>query len=142
MKTIILCIACLAGLPAQAQSLVGRWQVTREENCLTSQLAPASETEQEMSAAMENRSGAVPKILKFNADNTAEQNWKQTGKGKSQDKEKFLYKTDGTMVYRLDKKSKLITDTWVIELLTENALVLYTKDRTCERWEFVRVNLP
>jgi hypothetical protein len=75
-------------------------------------------------------------ILK--ADLTGEWNWKTVGKKKSAHKEKFIYRISDGIIYILDKRSRLITDTFFIELNTADSLIVFRKDRSCERYEMVR----
>jgi hypothetical protein len=136
---IVLIVAALNGF---CQSITGTWQVMTESTCLGNELEPPAETEQELVNQMATLSGQTPKIVQFNSDNSGEQNWKSAGKKKTAVKEKFLYKVADDVLYLLDKKSRLITDTYLIQLLTADSLVLVNKSRSCERMELVRVRQP
>ena len=135
-------ILLLAALSGYSQTIVGIWQVTKESTCLEIELGSSSEAEEELTNEMAALSGQTPKVLQFNSDNSGEQNWKSAGRKKSAVRDKFLYKVADYTLYLLDKKSKLITDTYLIEVLTENNLVLVNKSRSCEQIELVRVKQP
>ncbi len=137
---LVIIIATLLAIQGHGQSLIGKWQVVKESHCLGDESEPASETEEELTEKMASLSGVTPKILQFNADNSGEQNWKSVEKKKSGVKEKFLYKVDDDTLYLLDKKSRLITDTYLIQLRSQHSLILINKSRTCERMELVRTN--
>lgn len=131
-----------AALNGLGQSITGTWQVIKESTCLGNELDTPTEAEEELAARMETLSGQTPKVLQFNPNNSGEQNWKMVGKKKATAKEKFLYKVADDVLYLLDKKSRLITDTYLVQVITEESLVLVNKSRPCERMELVRVKQP
>lgn len=135
---LLMMVVVAAG--SYGQLVVGTWQAIKESSCLENELEPPTETEEELSQQMATRSGATPKVIQFNSDNTGEHNWKSVGKKKAAVREKFLYKVADDALYLLDKKSRLIIDTYIIQVLTAESLVLVNKSRPCERMELVRVN--
>lgn len=142
MRLSGLIILLLAALNGYSQSLTGTWQVMKESTCLGNELEPPTETEEELTNQMAALSDQTPKVLRFYPDNSGEQNWKSVGKRKTAAREKFLYKMADDVLYILDKKSKLITDAYLIQVLTADNLVLVNKSRSCERMELVRVKQP
>jgi hypothetical protein len=137
LMNLFLMLAIVTG--GYGQSVSGTWQVVKESTCLGNEMGAPDETEQELAAEMKTLSGPTPKTIQFNTDNSGEQNWKSVGKKKPVVKEKFLYKVADDVLYLLDKKSKLITDTYLIQALTTDSLVLVNTSRFCERIELVRV---
>jgi hypothetical protein len=137
MKTILF-LFCLWAYASWGQNLTGVWQVTHESQCMDQELGTPSETEEELEEAMQSMSGRTPKVMILKADLTGEWNWKSVGKKKSAHKEKFIYRISDGIIYILDKRSRLITDTFFIELNTADSLVVFRKDRSCERYEMVR----
>ena len=137
MKTFLL-LLCLWTYTAWGQNLTGTWQVSHESQCMDQELGNPSETEEELEDAMQSLSGRTPKVLILKADMTGEWNWKTVGKRKSANKEKFLYRVSDGFLYILDKRSRLITDTFIIEMSTAESLIVFRKDRSCERYEMVR----
>ncbi len=128
-----------AALNGFGQSITGTWQVMKESTCLGNELESPTETEEELANRMAALSGQTPKVMQFNADNSGEQNWKSVGKKKAAVKEKFLYKVAEDVLYLLDKKSRLITETYLVQVLTADNLVLVNKSRPCERMELARI---
>jgi hypothetical protein len=137
MKTILF-LFCLWAYTSWGQNLTGVWQVTHESQCMDQELGTPSETEEELEEAMQSMSGRAPKVMILKADLTGEWNWKTVGKKKSAYKEKFIYRISDGIIYILDKRSRLITDTFIIELNTADSLIVFRKDRSCERYEMVR----
>ncbi|MBX2965475.1 MAG: hypothetical protein KF845_04955 [Cyclobacteriaceae bacterium] len=140
MKGLIMGLMLLVSLCGYAQRITGTWQVSRQANCLSVELDEISETEEELLEEMASRSGNAPKTFVFNNDGSGTGNWRTYGKRKPASKEKFLYRYSDGMLYLLDKKSRLITGTYIVENITASTLVIINKDRTCERTEFARIN--
>jgi hypothetical protein len=139
MKGLIMMLLLLASLCGYTQHITGMWQVSQQSNCMSGELGEVSETEEELLGEMASRSANTPKTFTFNNDGTGTENWRTYGKRKSSSKEKFLYRYTDGVLYLLDKKSRLITGTFIIEEITASSLIIINKDRTCERVEFVRI---
>lgn len=140
MKLLLVIGLTMLVVATQAQQLTGTWQVVKETNCQENELGEPTETEQEMLETMSALSGGLPKTVRFNEDATGEENWRTHGKRKPASKQKFLYRYTQGAIYFLDRKTRLITDTYIVESLTSAELIMFNKDRTCERVELVRVN--
>lgn len=138
MRGLVVAILILAVASAFAQSLSGTWQVVKESNCLGDEFSDPSETEEELVESMSTLASS-PKMLLFNDDNSGEENVRSKGKRKASSKEKFLYRYNDGFIYFLDKKSRLITDTFIVEELTATSLIIFHKERTCERLELTRI---
>lgn len=139
MKGLLVSLFVLSVSGLQAQTLTGTWQVVKQSNCMGTELGAPSETEEELLESMSALAGNTPKTISFNTDGSGEENWRLRGRKKSVSKEKFLYRYTEDTIYLLDKKSRLITDTFLVEELTSTSLKMFNKDRSCERLEFVRV---
>jgi hypothetical protein len=140
MRIFLVISLWLFVVAAPAQRLTGTWQVVKESNCLGIEMVEPEETEQELLESMSTLSGSTPKTFRFNDDGTGEENWRTRGKRKASSKEKFMYRFTEGAVYFLDKKTRLITDTFLVETFTASSLIMFNKDRTCERVELARVN--
>jgi len=134
----LLFVFALSG--AGAQGITGTWQVVKDSQCMTDELGVSSETEEELLESMASMSGTTPKTIFFNTNGTGEENWRTRGKKKPSSKSQFLYRYSNGTIYFLDKKSRLITGTYIVEELTPTSLVFFNKDRSCERTELIRVN--
>ena len=139
MRGLLMGLFFLSISSAYGQPLPGTWQVVKENNCMGNEMGTLSETEEELLESMSTRSGNTPKTFLFNADGSGEENWRSRGKKNSASKEKFLYRYTDEVLYLLDKKSRLITYTFLVEELTATSLKMFNKDRDCERLELVRV---
>lgn len=139
MKWLMVFLLMLGAYVPFAQSLTGTWQVVKESNCLGEEFGEPSETEAELLESMSSLGTKTPKTIQFNADGTGEENWRTRKKKKPASREKFLYRHSDEMIYLLDKKSRLITDAFIVEELTSASLIMFNKDRNCERLELVRV---
>ena len=142
LPAFVLLILTALPIIGQAQSIIGTWQVMKERNCLGRELEEPTKTEEELTERMTSLSGQIPKVITFNPDQSGKQNWKSVGKKKSAVREKFLYKVADDTLYFLDKKSRLIIDTYLIQALSADILILVNKSRSCERLELARVNQP
>lgn len=123
-----------------AQKISGTWQVVKESNCLGEEFSDPSETEEELLESMSSLATGTPKTIQFNLDGSGQENWRTQGRKKPNSKEKFLYRFTNETVYFLDKRSRLISNTFIIEELTSTTLVMFNKDRSCERLELTRIN--
>jgi len=139
MRRLLVGLLFLSIYVAYGQTLPGTWQVVKQSNCIGNEFGEPSETEEALLESMSSLSGYTPKTFLFNADGSGEENWRSRGKKKSASKEKFLYRYTDEALYLLDKKSRLITDTFLVEELTATSLKMFNKDRSCERLELVRV---
>lgn len=139
MKGLIIVLVLLNSLCGYTQNITGTWQVSKQANCMSGELGETSETEEELLEEMASRSGSVPKTFIFSTDGTGMENWRTYGKRKPSSKEKFLYRYTDGVLYLLDKKSRLITGTYIVEEITSSSLIIINKDRSCERVEFVRI---
>ena len=77
MKTFIfLMVFGFASLICQAQSIVGRWQLIKQSNCVESELGEEEAGVQEMVEDMKGLSGPGPQVLELKDNNTGEENTK------------------------------------------------------------------
>lgn len=138
MKAIIVLILSFAFCLAKSQSLVGTWQITKQTNCLENEVSDSSKMDENVMREFSSKSLRSPKVVSFNSDNSGEERIKTMDKKRASNVKKFHYKHDGKNIYILDKKSRLITNSLVIETLTSDSLVYHTAGRACEKIFFVR----
>jgi hypothetical protein len=138
MKATITLALSFAFCLANGQSLVGTWQLTKQANCLESEVSDTSKTDATMMKDFSSKSNRSPKVLIFRADNTGEENIRTLEKRKPNQLKKFLYKFDGTTIYLLDKKSRLITGSLIVDTLTSDSLVYHAAGKACELVILVR----
>jgi hypothetical protein len=138
MKAIITLFLSFAFCLAKSQSVVGTWQIIRQSNCLEAEVSDSLQTDEDVMTAFSSKSNRSPKVMSFNSDNTGEEGIKTLDKKKMSGVKKFHYKQDGSTIYILDKKSRLITSSLVIETLTSDSLVYHPAGKACERIFLVR----
>jgi hypothetical protein len=122
-----------------AQSIIGKWQLIKQSNCVEDELADDADT-QELVADMKGMSGATPQVLTLKEKNAGEENTKIITKRKSYNSKSFLYKYDGEFLYFLDKKSRTIIESFTVEKLSADSLIISNSSRACETRIFVRIN--
>ena len=138
MKATITLLLSFAFCLANSQSLVGTWQVTKQSNCLESEVSDTTKTNVELMNEFSSKSNRSPKVMTFRADNTGEEGIKTVDKKKVSNVKKFLYKYDGTTIYILDKKSRLITKSLIVNILTSDSLEYHSTGKNCEYVVLVR----
>jgi hypothetical protein len=124
----------------EAQSIVGRWQLVKQSNCVETELDEQEDAGvKEMVADMKGLSGAEPQILEFKENNTAEESTKIINKKKSYNSKSFMYRYSDGSLYILDKKSRTIIDGFTVERLESDSLIISNAARACDTKIFVRI---
>jgi hypothetical protein len=140
MKAFILIISLASTIiVCEAQSIVGRWQLAKQSNCVESELDEEEASVKEMVEDTEGLSGAEPQIIEFRDNNTGSENTKIINKKKSYNSKSFLYRYNEGSLYILDKKSRTIIDGFTVEKLTNDSLIISNVSRVCETKIFVRL---
>ncbi len=140
MKTFIFVMVLGSStLIVQAQSIVGRWQLVKQSNCVESELGEEEAGVKEMTEDMKGLSGAEPQIIEFKENNTGEENTKIISQKKSYNSKSFLYRLNEGTLYFLDKKSKTIIDGFTVEKMDQDSLIISNATRVCETKIFVRI---
>lgn len=138
MKATITLMLSFAFCLANSQSLVGTWQITKQTNCLEIEVSDTTKTDAALMKEFESKSTRSPKVMIFRSDNSGEEGMKTPEKKKTSNTKKFLYKYDGSVIYILDKKSHLITNSLIVDTLTSDSLVYHTNGKNCETVILVR----
>jgi hypothetical protein len=141
---IVLCLACLCGLatvPAQAQSLIGKWQLVKQTSCLDDDddLNVDDLGMQEVVDDMKSRAGSSAQVLQLKDNNSGEESTRIISRKKTYNSRAFLYKYDGTSLHFLDKKSRTIIESFTVEKLEGDSLIISNVSRACETKVFVRI---
>jgi hypothetical protein len=145
MKTLFLIILVAVGTAAQAQSIVGKWQLSEQKTCFESNLGSEmkeSETEKELESAMGSSSAAnAARVLTLDEKGNGEEGVKSVGKKKAASKNTFKYQMSGSEFQMLDKKSGLVTARWMIDELSETTLKMHDAAHDCETKTYMKVNI-
>jgi hypothetical protein len=138
MKTLLVIGILLTSYLLPAQSIVGKWQLMKQSTCMEDELT-ADEAESELLDDMKSRSGSTTQVIQFKDNNTAEENTKIVNKRKAYNSKSMLYKFTGTNLHILDKKSQTIIDSFSVEQLTADSLIISNTERACETKVFVKI---
>jgi hypothetical protein len=139
MKTILCLLFFSFTTLVSAQSIIGHWQLLRESNCLEEKVPSSADSTQRMVDEMKSMSSASPLIVKFKDKMAGEESMRILTKRKTVNDKNFLYKFDGEMLLILDKKSRTITDSFTVEKLDADSLILSNVSRPCETRIFKRI---
>lgn len=141
MKTLIL-LSCLLTLAivCRAQSIVGRWQLVKQSQCVDDLLGEEEDEEtQSLIEDMKGMSGTTPQVIEFRDNHTGQESTKIISKKKSYNSKSFLYRYDENGLYFLDKKSRTIIEGFTVEKLAADSLIISNTQRACETKVFVRI---
>jgi len=126
-------------LVSQAQSIIGKWQLVRQSTCLEENMPSGDEEEENLVSDMKSMGGKTPQLLQFKEGQNGEESTKILNSRKHANAWHFLYKVNDTSLYILDKKSHIIIDSYTIETLQSDSLILSNVARPCETKVFIRV---
>jgi hypothetical protein len=125
---------------ANAQTIVGTWQLTEEKTCFQAQSQfEKSETEKELEGGMGSSRNAVAKLIKFDKKGGGEEGIFSAGKKKGSDMTAFKWKIDGQELQFLDKKSGMITQRFILDELGTSTLRIHNAMKECEIKVFSKV---
>lgn len=133
--TILLGASCLAS----AQSIVGEWQLMKETNCVEDKLSASDSSTKDLVNDMKSMSSATPVVVKFKDKMAGEESMRILTKRKSANNKNFLYRFDGEMLVILDKRSRTITDSFIVDKFDAESLILSNVSRPCETRVFKRI---
>lgn len=140
MKTFIFITVLSSGfLFCRAQSIVGRWQLIKQSNCVESEIGAEDPGVKEMTEDMKGLSGAAPQVIEFKTNQTGEENTKIINKKKSYNSKSFMYRYSEGSLYILDKRSRTIIDGFTVEKLEGDSLIISNASRACDTKVFVRL---
>jgi len=140
MKAITLLFLCIsASVYSQSGSIVGHWQLVKQSNCVDDELGEEDTETQELIEDMKGMSGQTPQVLEFRDNNTVNESTKIISKRKSYNSKSMLYRVSEGGLYFLDKKSRTIIESFTIEKLASDSLIISNSARVCETKVFVRI---
>lgn len=135
--TITLAFICAQ---ATGQSVVGKWQVTGQTNCLEQELPDSIKTDDTLLKDFANQSSPDPVVWNFTDDGIAKRMIKVTGKKKPVDTDEYTFSFDGANIKILDKKSKSLVFLYTVETLTSDLLVYSVPGKACEKTTLTRIH--
>jgi len=122
------------------QSLIGTWQLVNQTNCVDDELEDEDEDTEDLIADMKSRDSGTNSVIRFKDNANGEENIRMIGSRKSTRMNSFMYKFDGNNIYLLDKKSKLLIGSYIVESITPDSLIFSNAARACEMKVFVKVS--
>lgn len=141
MKSILFVFLLVFSISfANAQSLIGTWQLVNQTTCLSEEIDTEDAETDELINDMESRSSGTNSVIRFKDNMSGEENIRMFESRKSSKLNSFLYKFDGSTLYLLDKKSKLLLGSYTIESFTSDSLIFSNAARACETRVFVKVS--
>jgi hypothetical protein len=141
VKTLLLLFLLLPVI-SNGQGIVGKWQLVKQSNCIEDELDASSAEEEELIAEMKSMSSAAPEVIQFRENRTAEESTKIINKRKSYNSKALLYKFTGSALHILDKKSQTIIESFTVESLSADSLIITNAARACETRVFVKISKP
>jgi len=140
MKTITMFFLFISvSVYGQSVSIVGHWQLVKQSNCVDEELGEEEAETQELIEDMKGMSGKTPQVLEFRDNNTVHESTKIVSKRKSYNSKSMLYRMNEGGLYFLDKKSRTIIESFTIEKLASDSLIISNSARVCETKIFVRI---
>lgn len=140
MKTITMFLLFISvSVYGQTVSIVGHWQLVKQSNCVEEELGGEEAETQELIEDMKGMSGKTPQVLEFRDNNTVHESTKIVSKRKSYNSKSMLYRMNEDGLYFLDKKSRTIIESFTIEKLGSDSLIISNSARVCETRIFVRI---
>src|SRR5688572_19615394 len=136
---VFITMLSLVSFGSQAQSIVGRWQLVKQSNCVESELGEEEAGVKEMVNDMKGLSGSEPSVIEFKDNNTGSESTKIINSKKSYNSKSFLYRFTNESLYILDKKSRTIIDGFTVEKIDADSLIISNVERVCETKIFVRL---
>jgi hypothetical protein len=140
MKLLLIVFLSGISIISPAQDILGKWQLVRQSTCVEDDLDPVSKEEEEIISEMKSMSGALPQVIQFRENNKAEESTKIFNRRRSYNSNALLYKHTPSALHILDKKSRMIIESFTIEKLTADSLIISNAARACETKVFVKIN--
>jgi hypothetical protein len=78
-------------------------------------------------------------VVQFKDNRSGEESTQILFKRTDSGSKSFLYKFDGSTLYILDKRSQTISETYAVEKLEGDSLILSNSTRACDTKVFVRI---
>lgn len=140
MKTILsLVFFTLLFCHTHSQSIVGKWQLVKQSNCVEDDLPPQDAETAALVEDMKGMAGSMPQVIEFKSNNTGQESAKIVSHKKAYNSKSFLYKYSGDALYILDKKSQTIIEGFSVEKIDADSLIITNSSRVCETKVFVKL---
>jgi hypothetical protein len=140
-------IALLTGLTcfvsiASAQSITGKWQVVRETTCIENEIEASADSTEALLDQMKSLGSATPQVIHFKEKGQGEESTRILTKKKTTNNKNFLYKFSGESILILDKKSQTILESYTVDKLTADSLIISNSARACDTKILAKIKEP
>jgi hypothetical protein len=140
MKALLTIICIFSATTLFSQSIVGEWQLIKQSTCMDEKLKPLPDSTQQLIDDMKSRGSATASTITFKDNQSGEESTRIINSRKSGYSKNFLYKFDGEMLMVLDKRSRTITDNYIVEKFSSDSLILAHASRPCETKIFLKIS--
>ena len=113
--------------------------MVKQSNCVEDEMGEEDAETQELIEDMKGMSGNTPQVLEFKDNKGVHESTKIISKRKSYNSKSMLYRLNENGLYFLDKKSRTIIESYTIEQLSSDSLIISNTARVCETKIFVRI---
>lgn len=103
-------------------------------------LKPVADSTQSLIDDMKSRASATAKTITFKDNQAGEESTRILNSRKSGYNKNFLYRFDGESLMVLDKRSRTIIDSFIVEKFSTDSLILSNAARPCETKIFLKIN--
>jgi hypothetical protein len=142
-KTIITPLAFILSIIAcantHAQSIIGKWQLVKQTSCLEDEVSIQDDTMEDLTSTMKSMSGPSQQVVQFKQKGQGEESTRILNKKKSANNKNFLYKFTGESLLILDKKSQTLSESYTVDRLDADSLILSNSSRACETRIFIKI---
>jgi hypothetical protein len=132
-------LICGTGTALQAQSIIGNWQLVKESNCQEETLTAANDSVKDLVNDMKSMSSPSPQVVSFKEKQAGEESTRILNRKRGTNSKNFLYRFDGEMLMILDKKSRTITENFMVDKFSTDSLIISNASRPCETKIFLRI---
>jgi hypothetical protein len=122
-----------------AQSIIGDWQLVKENNCMEDNLPVANQNANALVSDMKKMTPPTRQVVSFKEKMSGDESTKILTRKKSTNNKSFMYRFDGESLVILDKKSHTITDSYIVDKFSPDSLIISNASRPCEMRVFQRV---
>jgi len=141
VRNILMICMVLSFVQATAQEapLLGSWQLVSHVSCLEEASGQDSQ-EAVLRRDMQTRSSASAQVVTFKEKAKGVQSSRILNTSRVANSRNFLYRYNGELLLILDKKSQTITDSYFVEKLSADSLVVSSRSRPCDTRIFVKIH--
>lgn len=132
-------IILVSATALHGQSIIGNWQLVKEGNCVEENMATDSDSVRNLVNEMKSMSSPFPQVVRFKEKQVGEETTRILNRKRGTNNKSFLYRFDGELLMILDKKSRTITDNFMVDKFSADSLIVSNVSRPCETKIFLRI---